>query len=187
MFNNVNGSQEQCREAMTGGNDMRNGTMSLARVARALRRSASRAGRLAAATAVTLCLISTPGAAAPAASIRVEKAWARPGLAAYMSAAYMVITNEGRTADRLVAAETGVAWTVEIHQTVVEGGVARMQKVSGVEIPPGATTELKPGGYHLMLIGLRRDLVEKEKFPIVLVFKEAGRINVTAEIRMSGR
>jgi copper(I)-binding protein len=133
-----------------------------------------------------LCLVSASGAAAPAATIRVEKAWARPGLAAYMSAAYMVITNEGRTADRLVAAETGVAWTVEIHQTIVEGGMARMQKVSGIEIPPGATIELKPGGYHIMLIGLRRNLEEGEKFPIVLVFKEAGRIRVTAEVRMSG-
>lgn len=82
--------------------------------------------------------------------------------------------------------ETDAAWTVEMHRTVMEGGMARMQKVSGIEIPPGATTELKPGGYHVMLIGLRRNLEEGEKFPIVLVFKEAGRIRVTAEVRMSG-
>jgi copper(I)-binding protein len=100
------------------------------------------------------------------------------------SAIYLKLSNRGLAADRLVAAEALVAQAVEIHETRMEGDVMTMQQVTGgLEIPAGGQVELKPGGYHIMLIGLTQDLKAGDRFPVTLDFAEAGPITVEAEVR----
>lgn len=100
------------------------------------------------------------------------------------SAVYMTLANGGATADRLTAAKADVATAVEIHKTSMEGDVMRMQQVQeGIELPAGGQVELKPGGYHVMLIGLTRDLAVGDSFPVTLEFASGQTLTVTAEVR----
>lgn len=100
------------------------------------------------------------------------------------SAVYMLLANKGTAADRLVAAEADVAKSIEIHETKMEGDMMRMQPVEGgIEVPAGGQVELKPGGYHVMLIGLTRDLNAGEKFPVTLKFASGATLKVEAEVR----
>lgn len=100
------------------------------------------------------------------------------------SAVYMVLANGGAEADSLVAAQADVSKAIEIHETVMEGDVMRMQQVEGgIQVPAGGQVELKPGGYHVMLIGLTRDLAVGDKFPLTLEFASGAKLQVEAEVR----
>ena len=128
-------------------------------------------------------------------SIVVEGAWARaadarpagdsaPSQAPAMSAVYLTLRNEGTASDRLVAVETDVAKAAELHQTQVVDGVARMVPVTnGLTVEPGQRVELAPGGYHIMLMGLRRSLRPGDAFTLTLVFEQSGRLSVEVEVR----
>lgn len=97
--------------------------------------------------------------------------------------AYLTITNGGSTADRLLAAESPVAGRVELHTHDVDSqGVMRMRQVEAIDLPAGETTALRPGGLHVMLIGLEDRLVEGEQFPLSLVFERAGRVEVEVTV-----
>jgi periplasmic copper chaperone A len=85
-------------------------------------------------------------------------------------AGYLTLTNSGATPMRLTGATTAVAARVEMHVMSVDGGVMRMRPIDGVDIAPGATVTLKPGGSHLMLIGLRKPLLREDMVPMTLVF-----------------
>jgi copper(I)-binding protein len=96
----------------------------------------------------------------------------------------MMLVNEGREAERLVRAHTEVTEVAEIHETRMEGEVMKMQLLpDGIEIPAGGEVELKPGGYHIMLIGLKRDLNEGDRFTLVLEFEKSGRLTVEVPVR----
>ena len=103
------------------------------------------------------------------ASIIVSDPWARASSAmASAGAAYMKIENTGSAADALIGASSPAATTVEVHETVAmgspapgasgDGGMMGMQPIARLEIPAGGSVELKPGSYHIMLIGLKQDL-----------------------------
>ncbi len=98
-------------------------------------------------------------------------------------AAYMLIANQGETNDKLLGVTSDVAQFVEVHKTEMQDGVMRMQQVEFIEIPAKSQVELKPGGYHVMLIGLNRDLVPGDKIQLLLNFEKAGDISVEAEVR----
>jgi hypothetical protein len=98
-------------------------------------------------------------------------------------AAYLVISNDTNTADRLLSATAEVATSVELHETKMEGGLMSMSPVTAIEIPANGQVELKPGGYHLMLIGLTRELTVGESVTLVLTFEKAGEITVTANVQ----
>lgn len=121
---------------------------------------------------------ATP-AASPAAS---------PGaspVAMSTGAVFLTITNDGDEPDRLIAGETVAAKTVEIHEVADVSGVMTMRPLmDGLEIPAGESVELKPGGYHIMLIGLTGDLMPGKSFDLTLTFEQAGEITVTALIVM---
>jgi len=77
-----------------------------------------------------------------------------------------------------------VSNAVEIHETKMEGDVMRMAQVEGgIEVPAGGQVELKPGGYHVMLIGLTRDLAVGDTFPVTLEFASGNTLAVEAEVR----
>lgn len=123
-----------------------------------------------------------PAAAGPA--IRVEDAWARPvPHAAAHGAAYLVVHNAGAAADRLLAAESEAAVAAELHRSRVEDGVWRMRPLEGgIEVPAGGSLALRPGDYHVMLVGLRRALAPGERFELVLHFERAGRLPVEVQV-----
>lgn len=102
-----------------------------------------------------------------------------PFAGAKTAAGYMAISNEGAQAGRLIGIETPAAKSVSLHMTEHGGdGVARMKPVDALEIPPGETIVLEPGGLHVMLMGLTGPLKEGDMMPAVLIFEQAGRVEM---------
>ncbi|MEW6651141.1 MAG: copper chaperone PCu(A)C, partial [Chloroflexota bacterium] len=99
------------------------------------------------------------------------------------SAIYFSLHNNTAQADRLLSVECEVAEIVEIHTTQMNHDIMRMRAVENLEIPAGETVEFKPGGYHIMLIGLKKDLIAGDEIPFVLVFQTMGRMRFTAEVK----
>lgn len=119
----------------------------------------------------TLVLLATAGLAGAAqAQVQVQGAWVR-GMVAEQRAtgAYLRITSQ--TPAKLVGVKTPAAGTVEIHQTKMEGGVMRMRRVEAIDLPAGEPVELKPGGYHVMLMQVARPLKEGETVPLTLIIE----------------
>lgn len=103
----------------------------------------------------------------------------QPSASAKAAAAYVEITNSGSEADRLIGVEVSVAQSAMLHQSTVNAdGVASMAHVDFIDLPPGATTMLEPGGYHVMLMAPDRPLIEGEMVPGALIFEKAGRVEV---------
>lgn len=115
-----------------------------------------------------------------AGGLAISHPWARATPSgAQVGGAYMSITNAGPTPDRLLGGNTPAAGRVEVHEMRMEGDVMQMRPLaSGLEILPGATIEIKPGGYHLMLTPLRTPLRQGERVPLTLEFAKAGKVDV---------
>jgi len=137
--------------------------------------------------AALLALTAGPLSAQQTEGVRVSDAWARatPGRAPN-GAAYLTLTNPGATADRLIAVSTSAADKAEVHEVIMEKGVMQMRPAGPLTIEPGKTVELKPGGYHLMLLGLKQPLKAGDKLPLTLTFEKAGARDVTAAIGAAG-
>ena len=107
--------------------------------------------------------------------LRIEQAWARatPG-AARVGAAYVTIVNTGDSPDRLVSVSSPVAEATEIHTMERNGETMRMRPVDAIELPAGGSVTLKPGGEHVMLMGLHQPLKEGETFVMTLTFEKHG-------------
>ena len=100
---------------------------------------------------------------------------------------FLAVTNTGTTPDRLIAVKSPAADKVEIHEMKMDGNIMRMREVEkGIEIPPGATVELKPGGFHVMFMGLRAPFAKDAKVPLTLVFEKAGSIDVDLMVQAMG-
>jgi len=123
-----------------------------------------------------------------AGKITVEQPWARATPAGAMTgAAYMTLANKAKTADRLTGASSDVAAKVQIHEMKVVNGVMQMREVAGgLAIPAGGSVTLKPGSYHVMLMGLKKPLVAGQSFPLTLTFAKAGTISVTVPVQAMG-
>lgn len=119
--------------------------------------------------------------------LRISQPWARataPGAAS--GGGFLAIDNKGPT-DRLVSASAAVADSVELHTMSMEGNIMRMAKLErGIEIPATGKIELKPGGLHIMFIGLKAPLKQGESFPLTLKFEKAGEIRVDVKIESLG-
>lgn len=119
-----------------------------------------------------------------AGELTVTGAWARttpPG--AKMGAIYLVIDNGSKKSDRLLKLRTSVATSAEVHRTEVVDGIARMREVAVLHIDAGERIEFKPGGYHVMLSGLYKAMVEGQTFELELVFEGAGPRKITIVAR----
>jgi copper(I)-binding protein len=99
------------------------------------------------------------------------------------SAVYMSIMNNGKTGHAIVRAKGDVSKVVELHTHIEEGGMSRMRPVDKIELAPGAATELKPGGLHIMLIDLTRNLAEGDKVQLELEFEDGSKATVAAPVR----
>jgi copper(I)-binding protein len=101
---------------------------------------------------------------------------------AHVSAAYLTLTNRAGAADTLTSVSTGAAQVVEIHRVeVTEEGTMRMRPIEFLAIPAGETVRLKPGGDHLMLIGLTQAPAEDQDVSLTLRFRRAGEVRMTAK------
>lgn len=139
-------------------------------------------------------------------AIKIKNAWSRPvsigekadtsathsdgqsemkGMMDYNGVVYMTIYNHGGEADKLIGAESDVCERVELHQSMMEGDRMMMRKIDeGLKIPPMEKVEMRPGGYHLMLMGLKRSLKPGEEFRITLRFEKSGAQTVTAKVKL---
>lgn len=125
-----------------------------------------------------------PGAFAQdkSAAIKVERAHARIVPSNGMGAIYLTIVNSGKEPDRLVAVSTPLAGKAELHTVTEEGGVMKMRSVDGIDVKPGETIELKPGGLHIMLMGVKGSPKPGDTFPLTLTFEKAGVKSVTTSV-----
>lgn len=134
--------------------------------------------------AAALSAQTTPGG-----GVTVVEPWARATPAgAKVGAAYMQLKAAAGAADKLVAAavDPAVAGVVEIHNHIMEGGVARMRRVEAIPVPAGGSVALAPGGYHVMLMELKSPLKAGDSIRLKLRFEKAGEIEVEAKVRPIG-
>ena len=121
-------------------------------------------------------------------TLKIDHPWARATpKGANVGGGYLKITNTGATPDRLVGGVSAVSKRFEIHEMSMDNGVMKMRELAkGLEIKPGETVELKPGGYHVMFIGLNRPLVQGEKVKAVVQFEKAGKVDVEFAVEAIG-
>ncbi|MEM8645648.1 MAG: copper chaperone PCu(A)C [Pseudomonadota bacterium] len=137
---------------------------------------------LIAATALASISVSALAEDYKVGQVMIKDTWARVTLQSRPAAAYMKIHNMGETADKIVAVSSPIAERVELHTHSMDDGVMRMRKVEEIALPPKGHTELKPGGLHLMIFGLKREIKKGEMLPLQLTLKEAGEVEIMAKV-----
>jgi copper(I)-binding protein len=119
--------------------------------------------------------------------IVVEDIWARQSpKAATNGAAYMIIKNNGKEADALIGAKADISKVIELHETVIDDkGVMHMNPVENqrLEIPAKGEVVLKPGGYHVMFMGLNQQLKPDDTIHLILVFEKSGEKAFDVKVR----
>lgn len=117
--------------------------------------------------------------------LKVEDAWVRLS-PTQLSGAFMVLSNPTNKAIKVVGVESPIATKAEIHQTMTmnssQGEATGMRPVAALEIPAGGKVELRPGSYHIMLIGLKQTLKEGQKVRITLKLDGGQRLSVEATV-----
>jgi copper(I)-binding protein len=130
-------------------------------------------------TLATALMSAVPAAFA---QVAVADAWVRATVPQQQaSGAFMKLTAPKGM--RLVEARSPVAGVVEIHEMAMQGDVMRMRAVAGVDLPAGKPVELKPGGYHVMLMALKQTLNAGDTVPLTLVFEAADKSRETVELK----
>ena len=130
--------------------------------------------------------LSVAAHAQRSADIDVKSAWARPTVAGQLgTGAFMKLTSPDGA--RLLGASSDVAGVVEIHEMAMEGNVMRMRAIRDLDLPPGSTVELKPGGHHMMLMDLKRPLAVGEKIKVNLQLETRDRKLITQPIEVEVR
>jgi periplasmic copper chaperone A len=119
--------------------------------------------------------------------IEISHAWARATAAsATNGAVYLMVSNRGTADDRLTGASTTVASKAEMHITLNDNGVMKMRPVADVPVKAGGSAQFKPGGMHIMLLGLKHPLKAGESFPLTLTFEKAGAVETMVKVEKAG-
>jgi len=150
--------------------------------------------RLLAAVFVTTPLLPATLHAAPQAGIvlaaddgvMVHEAWARASAGGATTGAAYVMLMGGDKPDTLVSVSTPVAAMAQVHETTSDHGVMKMRPVADLPIPAGGMVTFAPGGYHVMLMGLKKPLVAGQTFPLTLTFAHAAPVTVDVKVRALG-
>ena len=121
-------------------------------------------------------------------SLIIDTPWIRATPAgARVAGGYVKITNTGQTSDRLIGGSLPVATEVQVHEMTMHDGIMSMRLLkNGLEIAPGKSVELKPGGYHLMFTGLREGLKQEQTVKGTLLFEKAGPVEVEYRVAPIG-
>jgi len=143
---------------------------------------------VAVATALTLVSLSAFAMDYKAGDLTISQAWTRATPPkAKAGGGFVEIVNGGSEGDRLVAASSDVAAKVELHEMSVTDGVMKMRQLAdGIAIPAGETIALKPGGLHIMFMGLNQSFEEGTTVPVVLTFEKAGKVAVDLSVAGMG-
>src|SRR5690606_23117379 len=132
---------------------------------------------------IATLLTITAGAWAQQGTVKIEDAWVRGTVAAQKATgAFMRLTSRANA--RLVSASSPAAGVAEIHEMSMENDVMKMRHVPGVDLAAGRTLDLKPGGYHVMLMDRKQPLKGGESISITLVFEDAANARFTQEIQV---
>ena len=118
------------------------------------------------------------------AQVLVKDAWVRTSVQGQKATgAFMTIT--AKEGSKLVSASTPVAGVAEVHEMKMDGDIMRMRAVAGgLDLPAGKAVELKPGGYHVMLMDLKAALPKDTTVPLTLVFKDAKGVESKIELKV---
>lgn len=120
----------------------------------------------------------------PDEGIDIQDAWARPGRMDGVSAIYMIVLNGSVEADSLISIFSPVAGRVEIHETYErEEGMMGMRRAENVVFPARNRVSLKPGGMHVMLMQLNRELTEGDEVELTIEFANAGEMSIVAPVQ----
>ena len=119
----------------------------------------------------------------PNVNIDVKDAWVRSTVPGQMgTGAFMKITAKAGT--QLVGVSSPVAGVAEVHEMKMENDVMKMRALPSLDLPAGKAVELKPGGYHVMLMDLKQPLLKDTKVPMTLVFKDAKGVQSKVELSL---
>jgi copper(I)-binding protein len=135
----------------------------------------------------TLLISAVLGLSTPlvnAQSVQIKDAFARatnPGQS--VGGGYLTIDNPNDTADKLIGVTFAKASSVQIHEMKMEGDRMMMRDIGSLSIPAKSKVELKPGGYHLMLMGLKEPLNDGDVISISLQFEKAGKVDVKMPVK----
>ena len=128
---------------------------------------------------VSACLV----ALAQSAPVKVEGAWARATVQGQKgTGAFMSLTSKDAT--QLVGISTPVAGVAEVHEMKMEGDVMKMRALPLLDLPAGKKVDLKPGGYHIMLMDLKAPLAKDSTVPVTLLFKDAKGVESKLELKL---
>jgi len=120
-------------------------------------------------------------------NITVSNAWSRASTGANRpSGAFLSVANKGSASDRLIGVQSPAAAKSALHNSVMEDGVMKMNHVMAIDIPAGGMTMLKPGGFHIMLMGVTTLLKEGDMFPVTLTFEKAGKVLIMVHVGKAG-
>nr|WP_083336784.1 copper chaperone PCu(A)C [Polaromonas sp. JS666] len=127
--------------------------------------------------------LGSAAALAQTAAVKVDGAWARATVQGQKgTGAFMSLTASEAT--RLVGVSSPVAGVAEVHEMKMEGDVMKMRALPSLELPAGKKVELKPGGYHLMLMDLKAPLAKDSTVPLTLLFKDAKGVESKLELKL---
>ncbi len=130
-----------------------------------------------------LAALLAGNAMAQTAAVKVEGAWARASVPGQMgTGAFMKLT--AKDGAKLVGASSPVAGVTEVHEMKMEGDVMKMRAVPAIDLPAGKAVELKPGGYHVMLLDLKAPLATNTTVPLTLTFKDAKGVESRLELKV---
>jgi copper(I)-binding protein len=119
----------------------------------------------------------------PEDKIKIKDAWIRPSSENMATALYFTIENSSTKADTLFQVDCDFTGKVEIHETYSQGDMMGMRKVDFIIIDSKSSFEFKPGGYHVMLMKLKKDINVGDEEKFTLHFKQAGELKITAQAK----
>ncbi len=116
--------------------------------------------------------------------LKIDHPWARPTPGgAKVAAVYLKLINKSNEADTLVSASSTLGTKIEIHETTLVDGIAKMRRRdSGLPVAAKSTVSLEPAGLHLMLLGLARPLKVGDRIPLTLTFQSRGAVEVKVNV-----
>lgn len=131
---------------------------------------------------ISIALIAASASALAQSSVEIKDPWVRATVAQQKATgAFMQLTAKGDS--KLVEVKSPVAGVAEIHEMAMDNNVMKMRQIPGLALPAGKAVELKPGGYHVMLLDLKAQVKEGDVVPVTLVFEDKDGKRETVEIK----
>ena len=128
--------------------------------------------------------VMTLPAMSTAAEVEISNAWLKESIPGTENGAgYFTISNVGTDVTTIVGAQTDASRAVEVHQHVLRDGMMRMRRVPELQLEPGETVVFQPGGYHLMLFGVKNAFKPGQNVEFTLLFNDGDRVSFVAEVK----